>query len=159
MCLTGLVLRGAVVVLLVLLAASCCAKRRCSYREILGSYKEFILIELHSQNLTATVTTPKERDHCPSRKAHHVLRSIYGLTQQFQCQRGNSGHKDLAVPVESMQQLIMHDCSANLVSKASCPAKRRTQGRKRRRIKLIQLIRALIFCWQKLQSIYAETLH
>lgn len=43
-CLTGSLLRG----VLVLLLASCCAKPKCDYREILGSYREVVFIELHN---------------------------------------------------------------------------------------------------------------
>ncbi|XP_078144550.1 uncharacterized protein LOC144542327 [Centroberyx gerrardi] len=153
MCVARPVLRS---VLVVLLLAFSCGKRGCNYKEILGSYREIILVELQNLNLTGSLNTSKERDHCPSGKAHHILRSIYVLTQQFRCQRAGNRQRDLEKPVESMDQLISHNCSHDYLGKrASCQASQKTRGKKRRRIKLIKVIRSLITCWQKLQSIYA----
>ncbi|KAM4611030.1 uncharacterized protein ACJ7VT_014133 isoform 2-T2 [Polymixia lowei] len=91
-------------------------------------------------------------------RAHHIVHSIYDMTQQFRCLRGGKLHRDLGKPVESMKQLISHNCSHDyLVKRASCPASQKTRGKKRKRMKLINAIRALINCWQKLQSIYALT--
>lgn len=44
-CRTGALLRS---VLVVVFLASSCGKRRCNYKEILGSYRELIFVELQS---------------------------------------------------------------------------------------------------------------
>uniref|UniRef100_A0A1A7WE15 Uncharacterized protein n=1 Tax=Iconisemion striatum TaxID=60296 RepID=A0A1A7WE15_9TELE len=108
MCLTGTLLRT---VLVLLLLASCCGKQRCNYNEILGSYREIIFVELQNLNLTVSDNSMKGRDPCPSRKVGHILVSIYGLTQQIRCQRSGKQTSDLEKPVESMEQLILQNCS------------------------------------------------
>lgn len=151
MCLTTL-LRS---VLVVLLLASCFCKRRCNYKEILGSYREVVFVELQNLNLTGSFNTSKERDPCPSGKARRILVSIFGMTRQMRCQRSGKQQSDLERPLVSMEQLIIHNCSPDyLGKKASCSAVRKIRGKKRRRIRLIKVIKALITCWQKLQSVY-----
>ncbi|KAM8755470.1 uncharacterized protein AB9X84_011927 [Acanthopagrus schlegelii] len=152
MCRTGALLRS---ILVVLLLASSCGKRRCNYKEILGSYREVIFVELQNLNLTGSVNTPKERDPCHSGKARRILVSIYGMTQQMRCQRGGKQQSDLEKPLESMEQLIIHNCSPDYLGrKASCSTVKKIRGKKRKRIRLIKVIKALITCWQKLQSVY-----
>ncbi|KAM8864701.1 uncharacterized protein AB9W97_018901 isoform 2-T2 [Spinachia spinachia] len=133
MCLTGTLLRR---VLAVLLLADACAKRRCNYKEILGSYRQVILVEL--QNL-----------------ARRILVSIYGMTQQTKCQRSGKKTSALEKPLASMEQLIVHNCSPEyLGKKVSCSAVQKTRGKRRkRRIRLIRVMEALITCWQKLRSV------
>lgn len=139
-----------------LLLAICCGKRSCNYTEIQDTYRDIILVELQRLNLTGSFNISKEKDHCPSGKAHHTLRSIYSMTQKFRCHRGGKLERDLGKPVESMEQLLTYNCSQNLVKKHQvCPA--RTRGKKRRRLKLINIIKALINCWQKFQSILSLT--
>lgn len=151
MCLTGTLLRS---VLAVLLLANACGKRKCNYREILDSYREVIFVELQNLNLTGSINTSKVRDPCPSGKAHRILVSIYGLTQQVRCQRGGNQQSDLEKPLESMERLIIHNCSPDYLGKtASCSAAQKIRGKKRKRMRLIKVIKALINCWQKLQSV------
>ncbi|GAA6229023.1 probable basic-leucine zipper transcription factor R isoform X2 [Lates japonicus] len=152
MCLTGTLLRS---VLVVLLLANTCGKRRCNYTEILGSYREVILVELQNLNLTGSFNAAKDRDPCPPGKARRILVSIYGMTQQIRCQRNGKKQSDLERPVESMEQLIIHNCSPDYLGKrTSCSAIKKIRGKKRKRIRLIKVIEALITCWQKLQSVY-----
>lgn len=152
MCLTGTLLRS---VLVVLLLANSCGKRRCNYKEILGSYREVVFVELQNLNLTGSCNTSKERDPCPSGKARRILVSIYGMTQQMRCQRSGTQQSDLVKPLESMEQLIIHNCSPDyLGKKTSCSAVKKIRGKKRKRIRLIKVIKALITCWQKLQSVF-----
>ncbi|AWP09797.1 Hypothetical protein SMAX5B_014486 [Scophthalmus maximus] len=133
MCLTGTLLRS---VLVVLLLTNTCGKRRCNFKEILDSYRVVILVEL--QNL-----------------ARRILVSIYGMTQQIRCQRGGRLQFDLEKPVESMEQLIIHKCSPDYLGKRnSCSAVKKIRGKKRKRNRVIKVIKTLITCWQKLQSIY-----
>lgn len=40
-----------------------------------------------------------------------ILNSIYGMTQQMRCQRSGKQQPDLEKPLESMKQLIIHNCS------------------------------------------------
>ncbi|KAF1390375.1 hypothetical protein PFLUV_G00057390 [Perca fluviatilis] len=150
MCLTGTLLRS---ILLVLLLADACGKRRCNYREILGSYREVIFVELQNLNLTGSFNTSKVRDPCPSGKTRRILVSIYGMTQQMRCQMGAKQTSNLEKPLVSMEQLIVHNCSPDyLGKKVSCSAVQKIRGKKRKRIRLIKVIKALITCWQKLQS-------
>ncbi|KAM8864700.1 uncharacterized protein AB9W97_018901 isoform 1-T1 [Spinachia spinachia] len=148
MCLTGTLLRR---VLAVLLLADACAKRRCNYKEILGSYRQVILVELQNLNFN----TSKVRDACPSGKARRILVSIYGMTQQTKCQRSGKKTSALEKPLASMEQLIVHNCSPEyLGKKVSCSAVQKTRGKRRkRRIRLIRVMEALITCWQKLRSV------
>lgn len=37
--------------------------------------------------------------------------SIYGMTQQARCQKSGKQQSDLERPLESMEQLIVHNCS------------------------------------------------
>ncbi|KAK2897530.1 hypothetical protein Q8A73_013910 [Channa argus] len=142
-------------VLVVLFVAISCGKRRCNYREILGSYREVIFVELQNLNLTGSFDTSKDRDPCPSVKAHRILSSIYSMTQQMRCQRSGKQLAYLEKPLESMEQLIIHNCKPNyLGKKASCSALQKVRGKKRKRTRLIKVIKALITCWQKLQSVY-----
>ncbi|KAK6303827.1 hypothetical protein J4Q44_G00262810 [Coregonus suidteri] len=155
MCVNGPVLRSVVVFLLLGVSYS---KRRCNYTEILTSYRELIFVELQNLNLTGTFDTPKERDHCPSGKVQHVLRSIHGMTEQFLCQgwdqdhgRGSRQQGGMEKPVEMMVVLIRQNCRhTDLVRRQKCVTSQRTKGKKRKRMRLI---RALINCWQKLQSV------
>lgn len=152
MCLTGALLRS---VLVVLLLASSCGKRRCNYKEILGSYREVIFVELQNLNLTGPFNTPKERDSCPSGKARRILISIYGMTHQVRCQRSGKQQSDLEKPLESMEQLIVHNCSPDYLGrKTSCSAVQKVRGKKRKRIRLSKVIKALVTCWQKLQNVF-----
>lgn len=151
MCLTGALLRS---VLVVLLLADTSGKRRCNYKEILGSYREIIFVELQNLNLTGPFNTSKVRDPCHSGKAHRILVSIYGMTQQMRCHRSGKQTSDLEKPLESMEQLIVHNCSPHyLGKKVSCSAVQKIRGKKRKRNRLIIVIKALITCWQKLQSV------
>lgn len=152
MCLTGTLLRS---VLLVLLLVNSCAKRRCNYKEILGSYREVISKELQNLNFTGSLNTFKERDPCSSGEAHRILVSIYGITKQMLCQR--SGQlSDLEKPLESMELLITQNCTPDyLAKKAPCSAVRKIKGKKRKRLRLIKVIKMLITCWEKLQNVYA----
>ncbi|KAF7662820.1 hypothetical protein LDENG_00225690 [Lucifuga dentata] len=153
MCLTGAALRS---VLVVLLLAYSCGKRRCNYKEILDSYRDVIFVELQNLNLTDSLNTTKERDHCPAGKGRRILGSIYGMTQHLRCQMGGQQQWDLEKPVESMEHLIIRNCNLEYLGKrASCSARQKTQGKKRRRIKVIRVIKAITTCWQKLQSIYS----
>lgn len=151
MCLTGSLLRS---VLVVLIVANCCGKRRCNYKEIREYYREVIFVELQNLNLTGSATTFKEKDPCPSGKERRILVSIYGMTHQILCQK--SGNKsDLEKPVESMEQLIIQNCSPNyMAKKTSCSAVRQIKGNKRKRLRLIRVIKQLITCWEKLLSIH-----
>ncbi|KAM7411740.1 hypothetical protein PAMA_021629 [Pampus argenteus] len=155
MCLTGSLLRS---VLVVLLLTNSCGKRRCNYKQILGSYREVIFVELQNLNLTRSFNTSKERDPCPSGKAHRILGSIYSMTQQTRCQRNGKRQPDLEKPLERMEQLIIHNCSPDyLGKKATCSAVQKIRGARRKRNRLIKVIKALVTCWQKLQSIYMLT--
>lgn len=148
MCLTGTLLRN---VLVVLLLVDACGKRRCNYREILVSYREFIFVELQNLNLTGSINTSKGRDPCPSGKAHRILVSIYSLSHQMRCQTSGKSTSDLERPLKSMEQLISQNCSPDdLGKKVSCSAVKKIRGKKRRRIRFIKVINALITCWQKL---------
>lgn len=152
MCLTGSLLRS---VLVVLLLANSWGKRRCNYKDILSAYREVIFVELQNLNLTVSPNTSKERDPCPSGKARRILASIYGMTQKTRCQRGGNQPSNLERPVESMEQLITHKCSPDYLGKrATCSHVKKIRGKKRKRIWLIKVIKALITCWQKLQSAY-----
>lgn len=152
MCLTGTLLRS---VLVVFLLANTCAKRRCNYKEILGSYREVIFVELQNLNLTGSFNTAKDRDPCPQGKARRILASIYGMTQQIRCKRSGKQQSDLEKPLESMEQLIIHNCSPDYLGKrTSCSGIQKIRGKKRKRTRLIKVINALITCWQKLQSVY-----
>lgn len=155
MFLAGPVLRN---VLVVLLLGFSCGKRRCNYKEILESYREIILVELQNLNLSASSNTSKEKDPCPPGKAHRILSSIYVMIQQFRCQSHGQTYGDLEKPVESMEQLISHNCRDE-GKRVSCQASKKMRGkkRKRKRNKLVKIIKALITCWEKLQSIYAFT--
>ncbi|KAM4736957.1 uncharacterized protein FYW61_004588 [Anableps anableps] len=151
MCLTGSLLRS---VLVVLILANCCGKRRCNYQEILDSYREVIFVELQNLNLTGSATAFKARDPCPSGKERRILVSIYGMTQQILCQRRGK-QPDLEKPVESMERLIIQNCSpVYMAKKTSCSAVRKIQGKKRKRLRLIRVIKLLITCWEKLQSVH-----
>ncbi|CAL8367882.1 unnamed protein product [Lota lota] len=109
-------------------------------------------------NLTSSFNISKEKDHCPSGKAHHILRSIHGMIQQFRCHRGKKPETGIEKPVESMEQLLTYNCSQNLVKQNKvCPV-RRTKGKKRRRLMRLNIIKALINCWQRFQSIVSQTL-
>ncbi|CAL8276724.1 unnamed protein product [Boreogadus saida] len=142
---------------MVILLVVCCGERKCNYKEIHDSYRNIILVELQSLNLTSKLNISKERDHCPSAKAHHILRSIHGMIQQFRCHRGKKPATALEKPVDSMEQLLTYNCRQNMVKQNKvCPA-RKTKG-KRRRLKRIIIIKALINCWQKFQSILSLTL-
>ncbi|XP_068997003.1 uncharacterized protein C20orf204 homolog [Embiotoca jacksoni] len=152
MCLVGALLHS---VLAFLLLANSYGKRGCNYKEILGSYSEVIFVELQSLNLTSSLNTFKERDPCPSEKARRILVSIYGMTQQMRCQRGGKQQSDLEKPVESMELLITRKCSPDYLGKrASCSAVQKIRGKKRKRIRLMKVMKALIICWQKLQIVY-----
>ncbi|AWP09798.1 Hypothetical protein SMAX5B_014486 [Scophthalmus maximus] len=152
MCLTGTLLRS---VLVVLLLTNTCGKRRCNFKEILDSYRVVILVELQNLNLTGSFNTYKDKDPCPPGKARRILVSIYGMTQQIRCQRGGRLQFDLEKPVESMEQLIIHKCSPDYLGKRnSCSAVKKIRGKKRKRNRVIKVIKTLITCWQKLQSIY-----
>ncbi|KAM9429134.1 uncharacterized protein ACWYII_019858 isoform 2-T2 [Salvelinus alpinus] len=159
MCVNGPVLRSVVVFLLLGVSYT---KRRCNYSEILGSYRELIFVELQNLNLTGNFDTSKERDRCPSGKVQHVLRSIHGMTQQFLCQGRRQGIRQqggMEKPVEMMEQVIRQNCRhTDLVRgekrAAPCVTSQRTKGKKKKRIKLV---RTLINCWQKLQSVYLPT--
>lgn len=151
MCLTGTLLRS---VLVTVLLAYSCGKSRCNYKEILGSYREVISVELQNLNLTVSANKFKERDPCPSGKARRILVSIYGMTQQMRCQGSGKNQSDLEKPVESMGQLIVQNCRLQyLGNKTSCSAVQKIRGKKRKRMRLIRVIKALITCWQKLQSV------
>eukprot|EP00063_Salmo_salar_P015355 XP_013990190.1 PREDICTED: uncharacterized protein LOC106566581 isoform X3 [Salmo salar] len=140
----GPVLRSVVVFLLLGVSYS---KRRCNYTDILSTYRELIFVEL--QNLL-----------------QHVLRSIHGMTEQFLCQGWDQGHgrgsrqqRGMKKPVEMMAVLIRQNCRhTDLVRRqkrtAPCVTAQRTKGKNRTRMRLI---RALINCWQKLQSLYTPT--
>ncbi|KAI9530598.1 hypothetical protein NQZ68_000088 [Dissostichus eleginoides] len=133
MCLTGTLLRN---VLVVLLLVDACGKRRCNYREILVSYREFIFVELQNLNLTGSINTSKGRDPCPSGKAHRILVSIYSLSHQMRCQTSGKSTSDLERPLKSMEQLISQNCSPDdLGKKVSCSAVKKIRGKKRRRIR------------------------
>ncbi|KAK5863711.1 hypothetical protein PBY51_000721 [Eleginops maclovinus] len=148
MCLTGTLLRN---VLVLLFLVDACGKRRCNYREILVSYREFIFVELQNLNLTGSFDTSKGKDPCPPGKAHRILVSIYGMAHQMRCQRSSKSTSDLERPLESMEQLISQNCSPdNLGKKVSCSAVKKIRGKKRKRIRFIKVIKALITCWQKL---------
>ncbi|KAM9506705.1 uncharacterized protein ACWYII_048403 isoform 1-T1 [Salvelinus alpinus] len=159
----GRVLRSVVVFLLLGVSYS---KRRCNYTDILSTYRELIFVELQYLNLTGTFDTPKERDHCPSGKLQHVLRSIHGMTEQFLCQgwdqehgRGSRQQRGMKKPVEMMAVLIRQNCRQTDLARrqkrtAPCVTTQRTKGMNRKRMRLI---RALINCWQKLQSLYTPT--
>ncbi|CAB1451954.1 unnamed protein product [Pleuronectes platessa] len=153
MCLTGSSLRS---VLALLLLANChCGKRRCNYKEILDSYRVVIFVELQSLNLTGSTHTSRDRDPCPQAKARRILVSIYGMTQQVRCHRSGEQRSDLEKPVESMEQLVVHNCSPDYLGRrTSCSTVKKIRGKKRKRNKVIQVIKALITCWQKLQSVY-----
>ncbi|MEQ2272016.1 hypothetical protein XENORESO_016706 [Xenotaenia resolanae] len=85
-------------------------------------------------------------------QARRILVSIYGMTQQILCQRSGK-QTDLVKPVESMELLISHKCSPNyMAKKTSCSAVRKIQGKKRKRLRLIRVIKLLITCWEKLHS-------
>ncbi|KAK9514785.1 hypothetical protein VZT92_025473 [Zoarces viviparus] len=151
MCLTGALLRS---VLVLLLLTDACGKRGCNYKEILGSYTQVILVELQHLNLTGSSNTSKVRDPCPSAKARRILVSIYGMTQHMRCQRSGKRMSDLEKPLASMEQIIAHNCSPDhLGKKVSCSAVQKTRGKKRKRIRLIGVLKTLITCWQKLQSV------
>ncbi|XP_077938098.1 uncharacterized protein LOC144383646 [Gasterosteus aculeatus] len=150
--LSGTLLRR---VLAVLLLADACAKRRCNYKEILGSYRQVIFVELQNLNLTGPFNASKVRDACPSGKARRILVSIYGMTQQMKCQRSGKKASALQKPLASMERLIVHNCSPEyLGKKVSCSAVQKTQGKRRRRTRLIRVMEALITCWQKLHSVF-----
>ncbi|CAG6021558.1 unnamed protein product [Menidia menidia] len=151
MCLTGTLLRS---VLVLLLLANTCGKRRCNYKEILGSYREVIFVELQNLNLTLSQNTFKERDPCPSGKARQILISIYGMTQKIHCRSGKH-LSEMEKPIESMELLIIQNCSPDYMAKKDlCSAVRKIKGKKRKRIMLIRVIKQLIICWEKLQSVY-----
>ncbi|KAM9344158.1 uncharacterized protein KZ484_016525 isoform 1-T1 [Pholidichthys leucotaenia] len=155
MSVTGTILRN---VLVVVLLANSYGKRRCNYKEILGSYREVIFVELQNLNLTGSLSNFKERDPCPSAKAHRILMSIYNMAQQVQCQRDTKQQSVLERPVESMERLIVRNCSPDyLGKKASCSAVAKIQGKKRKRMRLIKAINALVTCWQKLQTVYVPS--
>lgn len=138
--------------------ANSCGKRGCNYKEILGSYREVVFVELQNLNLTGSFNTSKERDPCPSGKARRILGSIYGMTQKMRCQRGGKQQPELDKPLESMEQLIIHNCKPDyLGKKATCSSVQKIRGKKRKRIRFIKVIKALVTCWQKLQSVYMLT--
>lgn len=149
----GPVLRSVVVVLLLGVSYS---KRRCNYMEILSSYREIISVEIQNLNMTGLFETSGERTRCSSGKMQHVLRSIYGITQQFLCQ-GRPGRLqgDMEKPVEKMEKLIRQNCQDTdwIVRQrsVSCSTEEGTKRNKRRRAKFM---RALINCWQIFQSMY-----
>lgn len=151
MCLTGSLLRN---VLMVLLLTSCCGKRRCNYTEILDSYRDIVLTELGFLNLTASVNSSKTRDICPSGKAHHILASIYGATLQMQCYGSWKQLSDLEKPLKTMKELITDNCNPDDLRKktVSCSAVRKIRGKKRMKIRLINVIKSVNTCWQKLLS-------
>ncbi|KAL1021588.1 hypothetical protein UPYG_G00015240 [Umbra pygmaea] len=158
MCVNGPVLRTVVVFLLLGVSCSCnYCRRRCNYNEILESYRELIFVELQNLNLTGTFDTSKERDCCPSGKAPDILRSIHGLAHQFLCQRHGTGRKQLEgmeKPVVMMQDLISENCNSTVqVRRQKTAASCATSQRCKKKRKKMRLIRALINCWQKLQSI------
>ncbi|KAM9506706.1 uncharacterized protein ACWYII_048403 isoform 2-T2 [Salvelinus alpinus] len=140
----GRVLRSVVVFLLLGVSYS---KRRCNYTDILSTYRELIFVEL--QYLL-----------------QHVLRSIHGMTEQFLCQgwdqehgRGSRQQRGMKKPVEMMAVLIRQNCRQTDLARrqkrtAPCVTTQRTKGMNRKRMRLI---RALINCWQKLQSLYTPT--
>ncbi|CAJ1085021.1 hypothetical protein INR49_009086 [Xyrichtys novacula] len=151
MCLIGTLLRN---VLVVVLLTNSSGKRRCNYAEILGSYREVIFVELQNLNFTASANTPKERDICPSGKARRILVSIYSKTRQMQCHRSGKQLSELEKPLKNMEQLIINNCSpAYLGQTPPCSAVGKIQGKKRKRTRLIKVIKALITCWQKLQTV------
>lgn len=151
MSLTGYLLRN---VLVFLLLTNSCGKHRCNYNEILGSYTQFILVELQNLNLTASVKISRDRDICPSGEAHRILLSIYGATKQLQCQGNGTRSSDLEKPLERMEQLITHNCRPGYLGRrASCSGIKKTRGGRKRRIRLIKVIKSLITCWQKLQTV------
>lgn len=150
MCVTRALLRSVVVLLLL---ANSSGKRRCNYKEILGSYREVIFVELQNLNLTDYSNSSKERSHCPSVKAHHILSSIYGMTQRMRCQIG-AKQSAFNKPLESMEQVIIHNCRPDhLGERVSCSAVKKIQGKKKKRISFIRMIKTLIICWQKLQTV------
>lgn len=44
-------------------------------------------------------------------QAHHILRSIFVMTQRTRCQRSGSRPSDLDRPLENMEQIIVLNCS------------------------------------------------
>lgn len=44
-------------------------------------------------------------------QARRILVSVYGMTQQMRCQMRGTQQSDLVKPLESMEQLIIHNCS------------------------------------------------
>ncbi|KAJ3585925.1 hypothetical protein NHX12_012332 [Muraenolepis orangiensis] len=135
--LNGSILRG---VPMLLVLAVCCGKPPCNYKEIHHTYRDIVLVELH-------------------RLAHHVLRSIYSLTRRFRCHSvGERPERDLEKPVDSMEHLLTQHCSRNLVKKDKVCGVRRTRGKRRRRLQLLGLLRTLLGCWQKFQSIVSQNL-
>ncbi|CAL8325491.1 unnamed protein product [Merluccius merluccius] len=98
-----------------LLLAMCCGgKRMCNYREIHVN-RDIVLVQLQSLNLSGSFNVLDEKDHCPSGKAHHVMRSIYGMTQQVRCHRDGKPVRDLDRPVQSMVLLLTDNCRQDLV--------------------------------------------
>ncbi|KAG7258987.1 hypothetical protein CRUP_035028, partial [Coryphaenoides rupestris] len=119
--LNGSILRSVSMVLLLTVYLCCGGKSRsrCNYREIAGSYRDIILVEIQRLNLTSSLNTSEEKHHCPSGRVHHILRSIYTLTRQFRCHQGVAPEKDLERPVESMEQLLAYYCRQGLLVKGS----------------------------------------
>lgn len=152
MCLTGALFRSALVLLLF---ATSCGKPPCDYKEIVDTYREFIQVDLRNLNLTGASTHHKGRDPCSSRKAHHILVSIYVMAQKVRCQRGREQPSDLERPVERMEDLIKYNCNSNNPrNRVVCSDVRKAKRKKRKR-NLIKAINDLVVCWQKFQSVYA----
>ncbi|KAF6730464.1 hypothetical protein FQA47_011864 [Oryzias melastigma] len=117
--------------------------------------KIYLLMNNVFQNLTGSHNSSKGRDPCPSAKPHRILVSIYNNTQQVLCLKSGKKLSDLKKPVENMEQLIIQNCGRIVRKKgkkASCSSAQRIQGRKGRKW-LIKIIKALITCWEKLQSV------
>lgn len=141
------------VVVLVLLVNSG-GKRRCNYDEILGTYRKLVFVELQSLNITGIINSSKEKSLCPSVKAHHILNSIFDATRRMRCQLGGK-QSDLNKPLESMEQVIIHNCGPDYLGETlSCATVKKMKGKKKKRMRLIRMIKALIICWQKLQSVF-----
>lgn len=141
-------------VLVVLLVPKTYGKHKCNYKEILASYTGVIFVELQNLNLTDSYNTSKERDLCPSKKVHQILLSIYEMAHKTRCQTTSKQQQDLAKPLRSMEHLIIQNCNRkSLRTKAPCSSIKKIQGKNRKKMRLIRVTKALIICWQKLQTV------
>ncbi|KAL7859499.1 hypothetical protein SRHO_G00146460 [Serrasalmus rhombeus] len=149
--------RPVLCITVMLLLGAAWSRRRCDYSMILSTYTQLIFPELQNLNLTGPFETAAKNDRCPSSKVTRIVRSIYGMTEQFAC-LGEGQQEDSKVSVVSkMGQLIKIYCRktsmGNGRNATSCKTVQRKKERRRRRIKMIEM---LINCWQKLQSAYIQ---